>query len=64
MGQLLNTELQERTYEALLNAATGIATLEDIQLLCWHAGVPYEDILEPSTTINLCKNAMQQELWA
>jgi len=40
----LHEELQARTIEALKHAAYGIPDEDDVKLLCWQCGVPFEEI--------------------
>lgn len=39
-----NEELHQRTTQALLKAWDGHMEDEDLSLLCWHCGIPYQDI--------------------
>ena len=37
-------ELHQRTIEALEHAKQGKLDEEDLMLLCWHAGIKYEEM--------------------
>ena len=40
-------ELHAKTIAALVNSTTGVATIEDLHILAWHAGIDYDKEVAP-----------------
>lgn len=48
LDQQEHQELEERTYEALIKAAS-VLSPEELSVLCFHAGISYKNVLEAAS---------------